>query len=141
MLGIFLWNFKLSNLIRVNTIKYKFRYDIIIYRGIMINLFFDYLLWPLLMVVAAISFLNSIMENKKSKIIISVILLLAAVVIMMLVYKKFDEGIFIQIYLFLFFLSIALVILALKKQEDRFTLIGIGLMLAMLVILLTFPLE
>ncbi len=107
----------------------------------MINLFFDYLLWPLLMVVAAISFLNSIMENKKTKIIISVILLIAAVVIMMLVYKKFDEGIFIQIYLFLFFLSIALVILALKKQEDWFTLIGIGLMLAMLVILLTFPLE
>ena len=107
----------------------------------MINLFFDYLLWPLLMVIAAISFLNSIMENRKSRVIISVIILIMAVVIMMVVYNKFDEGIFIQLYLFLFFLSIALVILALKKQEDWFTLIGIGLMIVMLVILLSFPLD
>ncbi|EGC82160.1 hypothetical protein HMPREF9290_0834 [Anaerococcus prevotii ACS-065-V-Col13] len=37
-------------------------------------------------------------------------------------------------------LSIGLVILALKKQEDTFTVIGIVLMLAMLIILFEFSL-
>ncbi|MDO5047983.1 MAG: hypothetical protein Q4D88_05485 [Anaerococcus sp.] len=106
----------------------------------MINLFFDYLLWPLLMVFASISFLNSIIDNKRYKIYISIIILIAAVAVMSLIFYKLDDGIFIQLYLFLFFLSIGLVILALKKQIDSFTLIGIGMMVVMLIVLLRYSL-
>ncbi|WP_311516022.1 hypothetical protein [uncultured Anaerococcus sp.] len=106
----------------------------------MINLFFDYLLRPIILVIAAMSLFNSIMEKRKSVMIISSVVLILAVVIISIVYDKLYEKMFIQIYLFLFFLSIGLVILALRKQEDTFTVIGIGLMVAMLVILLKFSL-
>lgn len=105
----------------------------------MINLFFDYLFMPLVMVCVAMTLFNSIME-KKTFIIASAIVLTVAVVIIALVYDKLYERLYIQIYLFLFMLSIGLVILALKKQEDTFTVIGIVLMLAMLIILFEFSL-
>lgn len=106
----------------------------------MINLFFDYLFMPLVMVFVAMTLFNSIMEKKKTFIIASSIVLTVAVVIIALVYDKLYEKLYTQIYLFLFMLSIGLVILALKKQEDTFTVIGIVLMLAMLIILLEFSL-
>lgn len=106
----------------------------------MINLFFDYLLWPIILLIAAMSLFNSIMEKRKLVMLISSVVLILAVVIISIVYDKLYEKMFIQIYLFLFFLSIGLVILALRKQEDTFTVIGIGLMVAMLVILLKFSL-
>lgn len=83
---------------------------------------------------------NAIMERKKSVGVGSALVLLVAVGIIALVYDKLYDRLYIQIYLFLFFLSIGLVILALKKQEDIFTMIGIGLMLVMLIILLKFSL-
>ncbi|WP_297788259.1 hypothetical protein [uncultured Anaerococcus sp.] len=106
----------------------------------MINLFFDYLLRPIILLIAAMSLFNSIMEKRKLVMLISSVVLILAVVIISIVYDKLYEKMFIQIYLFLFFLSIGLVILALRKQEDTFTVIGIGLMVAMLVILLKFSL-
>lgn len=106
----------------------------------MINLFFDYLFMPLVMVLVAMTLFNSIMEKKKTFIIVSAIVLTVAVVIIALVYDRLYEKLYIQIYLFLFMLSIGLVILALKKQEDTFTVIGIALMVAMLIILFEFSL-
>lgn len=106
----------------------------------MINLFFDYLFMPLVMVFVVMTLFNSIMEKKKTFIIASAIVLTVVVVIIAFVYDKLYEKLYIQIYLFLFMLSIGLVILALKKQEDTFTVIGILLMLAMLIILFEFSL-
>lgn len=106
----------------------------------MINLFLDYLLRPIILLIASMSLFNSIMEKRKLVMLISSVVLILAVLIISIVYDKLYEKMFVQIYLFLFFLSIGLVILALRKQEDTFTVIGIGLMVAMLVILLKFSL-
>ena len=106
----------------------------------MINLFLEYLLWPLLMAGSVISFINFILSDEKIKIYISGILLVLAMAIIIYFVKNNSDGLFLQVYLFLFILSIALVILALEKQIDSFTVIGIALMITMLIILLRFPL-
>lgn len=45
---------------------------------------------------------------------------------------------FMEIYLFLFFLSVSLVILALKRDVEKLTAVGIGVMVVMLYVMLKY---
>ncbi len=92
-------------------------------------------IWPILATAGMIFLIDYITDNKKLSLRLSLIFGLASLVFIYL------TGIeFIQLYLFLFLLSISLVILALQKEIDSFTLIGILLMIVMLYILLKYPL-
>ena len=98
------------------------------------------LIWPVLASISVISFLNYILDGKRSNKILFIvfgILGLATAIYYMMTNIDF---IYLQIYLFMFCLSISLVILALRKSIDAFTIIGIFLMVVMLILLLRFNL-
>ena len=94
------------------------------------------MIWPALMTVGIISFLDYILDRKKSRKYLSIVFTITGAIAM--VYFMINNGDykFLQIFLFMFLLSISLVILALKKRIDAFTIIGIILMLVMLILLL-----
>lgn len=91
--------------------------------------------WPILATAGVILLIDYITDNRKISLRLSLVFSLAALVFIYL------TGIeFLQLYVFLFLISISLVILALQKEIDSFTLIGILLMIVMLYILLKYPL-
>ncbi|MDD7306006.1 MAG: hypothetical protein PUG67_05405 [Peptoniphilaceae bacterium] len=92
-------------------------------------------IWPILATAGVIFLIDFITDNRKTSLRLSIVFALGAIAFIYL------TGIeFIQLYLFLFLISISLVILALQKEIDSFTLIGILLMIVMLYILLKYPL-
>lgn len=93
-------------------------------------------IWPILVTAGVISLIDYITDSRKLSLRLALVFSLAALVFIYL------TGVaFIQLYVFLFLLSISLVILALQKEIDSFTIIGILLMIVMLYILLKYPLE
>ena len=94
------------------------------------------MIWPALMTVAIISFLDYILDRKKMKRYIAIAFTMIGIIAMVYFMVNNGEYKFLQIFLFIFLLSISLVILALKKRIDAFTMIGIILMLVMLILLL-----
>ena len=94
------------------------------------------MIWPALMTVAIISFLDYILDRKKMKRYIAIAFTMLGIIAMVYFMVNNGEYKFLQIFLFMFLLSISLVILALKKRIDAFTMIGIILMLVMLILLL-----
>lgn len=98
------------------------------------------IIWPAILTIGVISFLDYILDRKKISRNFAIIFL--GLGFLSLVYYIFykREYMFLQIYLFMFLLSISLVILALKKRIDSFTIIGIILMVIMLILLLRFTL-
>ncbi|BFL71764.1 MULTISPECIES: hypothetical protein [Anaerococcus] len=94
------------------------------------------MIWPALMTVAIISFLDYILDRKKMKRYIAIAFTMIGIIAMVYFMVNNSEYKFLQIFLFMFLLSISLVILALKKRIDAFTMIGIILMLVMLILLL-----
>ncbi|MDU2566249.1 MAG: hypothetical protein E7C89_06585 [Anaerococcus sp.] len=94
------------------------------------------MIWPALMTVAIISFLDYILDRKKMKRYIAIAFTMIGIIAMVYFMVNNGEYKFLQIFLFMFLLSISLVILALKKRIDAFTMIGIILMLVMLILLL-----
>lgn len=98
------------------------------------------MIWPAILNIGVIGFLEYIIDRKKSSKYLGIISTILGFVAMFFIIKNDGEYIFLQIYLFMFLLSISLVILALKKRIDAFTIIGILLMLVMLILLLRFNL-
>ena len=94
------------------------------------------MIWPALMTVAIISFLDYILDRKKMKRYIAIAFTMRGIIARVYFMVNNSEYKFLQIFLFMFLLSISLVILALKKRIDAFTMIGIILMLVMLILLL-----
>lgn len=94
------------------------------------------MIWPALMTVAIISFLDYILDRKKMKRYIAIAFTMIGIIAMVYFMVNNGEYKFLQIFLFMFLLSISLVILALKKRIDAFTMIGIILILVMLILLL-----
>ena len=94
------------------------------------------MIWPALMTVAIISFLDYILDRKKMKRYIAIAFTMIGIIAMVYFMVNNSEYKFLQIFLFMFLLSISFVILALKKRIDAFTMIGIILMLVMLILLL-----
>ncbi|MGO3017545.1 MAG: hypothetical protein ACTIH2_00195 [Anaerococcus sp.] len=92
-------------------------------------------IWPVFATAGVIFLINYITDSSKLSLRLALVFALISFVFIYL------TGIeFIQLYLFLFLLSISLVILALQKEIDSFTIIGILLMIVMLYILLKYPL-
>jgi hypothetical protein len=92
-------------------------------------------IWPIIATAAVIFVIDYLTDNRKRSLKLSIFLGLLAIIFIS------RTGInFYQLYIFLFLLSISLVILALQKEIDSFTLIGIFLMVVMLYILLKYPL-
>lgn len=106
----------------------------------MLIIFLKNMFMPIFAVTAVISLINFIMDGKKLYAYISIVTALFAAISLVISIISPASDLFVQLYLLLFLLSIALVILALKKQIDAFTLIGIILMVVMLYLLLKFPL-
>lgn len=98
------------------------------------------MIWPAILTIGVISFLEYILDRKKSSKYLGIIATVLGFIAMFFIIKNDGDYIFLQIYLFMFLLSISLVILALKKRIDAFTIIGILLMLVMLILLLRFNL-
>ncbi|WP_297281662.1 hypothetical protein [uncultured Anaerococcus sp.] len=96
------------------------------------------MIWPALLTGGVISFLDYILDRKKSKKYRAIVLTILGIIAMCYFMIYISEYKFLQVYLFMFLLSISLVILALKKRIDAFTMIGIILMLVMLILLLRF---
>ena len=90
---------------------------------------------PVFAIISVISMIDFLTDNRKISLRLSIIFAILAAILM--IYTGLQ---FMQLYLFLFLLSISSVILALKKEIDAFTIIGIVLMLVMLVVLLKYPL-
>lgn len=98
------------------------------------------MIWPAILNIGVIGFLEYILDRKKSSKYLGIIATVLGFIAMFFIIKNDGDYIFLQIYLFMFLLSISLVILALKKRIDAFTIIGILLMLVMLILLLRFNL-
>lgn len=98
------------------------------------------MIWPAILNIGVIGFLEYILDRKKSSKYLGIIATVLGFIAMFFIIKNDGDYIFLQIYLFMFLLSILLVILALKKRIDAFTIIGILLMLVMLILLLRFNL-
>lgn len=92
-------------------------------------------IWPILATAGVILLIDFITDDRKISLRLAVVFTLLSLVFIYLTGVEF-----IQLYLFLFLLSISLVILALQKEIDSFTAIGILLMIVMLYILLKYPL-
>lgn len=95
---------------------------------------------PIFTVVAVISLINFLVDGRKLSIYVSVVTGFIAAILLVVSVINPNSDLFMQLYLLLFLLSISLVILALQKQIDAFTWIGIALMVVMLYLLLRFPL-
>ncbi|WP_311481576.1 hypothetical protein [uncultured Anaerococcus sp.] len=95
---------------------------------------------PIFMVVAVISLIDFLLEGRRLSAYISAVTGFVAALSLVVSIISPNSDLFMQFYLLLFLLSISLVILALKKQIDAFTVIGIALMVVMLYLLLRFPL-
>lgn len=95
---------------------------------------------PIFTVVAVISLINFLVDGRKLSIYVSVVTGFIATILLVISVINPNSDLFMQLYLLLFLLSISLVILALQKQIDAFTWIGIALMVVMLYLLLRFPL-
>lgn len=95
---------------------------------------------PIFTVVAVISLINFLVDGRKLSIYVSVVTGFIAAILLVISVINPNSDLFMQLYLLLFLLSISLVILALQKQIDAFTWIGIALMVVMLYLLLRFPL-
>lgn len=95
---------------------------------------------PIFTVVAVISLINFLVDGRKLSIYVSVVTGFIAAILLVISLINPNSDLFMQLYLLLFLLSISLVILALQKQIDAFTWIGIALMVVMLYLLLRFPL-
>ncbi|WP_296112555.1 hypothetical protein [uncultured Anaerococcus sp.] len=95
---------------------------------------------PIFTVVAVISLIDYIIDGKKLSVYISIVTGIGGTLSLVISIINPTSDLFMQLYLLLFLLSISLVILALKKQIDAFTRIGIALMVVMLYLLLRFPL-
>lgn len=92
-------------------------------------------IWPIFATAGVIFLIDYITDERKTSFRLSMAF---AFISLLFIYITGVE--FIQLYLFLFLLSISLVILALQKEIDSFTIIGILLMIVMLYILLKYPL-
>ena len=99
------------------------------------------MLWPALLTAATISFLDYIIDRKKSSLYLGLFFLVVGIITAAFIIVNNNEYLFLQLYLFMFFLSISLVILALRKRIDSFTIIGILLMIVMLILLLRFTID
>ena len=97
-------------------------------------------IWPAILTIGVISLLNYIIDRKKLSKIIAILASLLGLGIMVYMIYTNNTYLYLQLYLFMFFLSISLVILALRKNIDAFTIIGIILMIVMLILLLRFTL-
>lgn len=95
---------------------------------------------PIFIVIAVISLIDFLLEGRKLSAYISAVTAIAGSLCLVISIISPNSDLFMQLYLLLFLLSISLVILALKKQIDAFTWIGIALMVVMLYLLLRFPL-
>ena len=95
---------------------------------------------PIFTVVAVISLIDFLIDGKRLSAYISGVTGFIAVLFLVISIINPNSDLFMQLYLLLFLLSISLVILALKKQIDAFTWIGIALMVVMLYLLIRFPL-
>lgn len=95
---------------------------------------------PIFTVVAVISLIDFLLEGRKLSAYISAVTGIVGAISLVIAIISPNSDLFMQLYLLLFLLSISLVILALKKQIDSFTVIGIVLMVVMLYLLLRFPL-
>lgn len=95
---------------------------------------------PIFAVVAVISLIDFLLEGRKLSAYVSAVTGIVAALSLVISIINPNSDLFMQLYLLLFLLSISLVILALKKQIDAFTVIGIALMVVMLYLLLRFPL-
>lgn len=95
---------------------------------------------PIFIVIAVISLIDFLLEGRKFSAYISAVTAIAGGLCLVISIISPNSDLFMQLYLLLFLLSISLVILALKKQIDAFTWIGIALMVVMLYLLLRFPL-
>lgn len=78
------------------------------------------MIWPALMTVAIISFLDYILDRKKMKRYIAIAFTMIGIIAMVYFMVNNGEYKFLQIFLFMFLLSISLVILALKKKNRCF---------------------
>ncbi|MCW6679079.1 hypothetical protein NH286_07920 [Anaerococcus sp. NML200574] len=106
----------------------------------MIIVFLKNIFMPIFAVTAVISLINFIIDGKRVYAYVSIVTALLAAIALFISIISPASDLFVQLYLLLFLLSISLVIMALKKQIDAFTLIGIILMVVMLYLLLKFPL-
>lgn len=97
-------------------------------------------IWPAILTIGVISLLNYIIDRKKLSKIIAIFATLLGLGIMVYMIYTNNAYLYLQLYLFMFFLSLSLVILALRKNIDAFTIIGIVLMIVMLILLLRFTL-
>ena len=95
---------------------------------------------PIFTVVAVIRLIDFLIDGKKLSAYISGVTGFIAAFSLVISIINPNSDLFMQLYLLLFLLSISLVIMALKKQIDAFTVIGIALMIVMLYLLLRFPL-
>ncbi|MBZ2386788.1 hypothetical protein ABLW17_05755 [Anaerococcus murdochii] len=95
---------------------------------------------PIFAVVAVISLIDFLLEARKLSAYVSAVTGIVAAISLVISIINPNSDLFMQLYLLLFLLSISLVILALQKQIDAFTVIGIALMVVMLYLLLRFPL-
>ena len=95
---------------------------------------------PIFAVVAVISLIDFLLEARKLSAYLSTVTGIVAAISLVISIISPNSDLFMQLYLLLFLLSISLVILALQKQIDAFTIIGIALMVVMLYLLLRFPL-
>lgn len=92
-------------------------------------------IWPVFATISVIFLIDFLTDNRTISLKVSGLFAIFTTIFI------YISGIrFIQLYLFLFLLSISLVILALQKEIDSFTIIGIVLMAIMLFILLKYPL-
>ena len=95
---------------------------------------------PIFTVVAVISLIDFLLDGRKISAYVSRVTGFIGALSLVISIINPNSDLFMQLYLLLFLLSISLVILALQKQIDAFTVIGIALMVVMLYLLLRFPL-
>ena len=95
---------------------------------------------PIFTVVAVISLINFLIEGRKLSAYVSGVTGFIGAICLVIAIINPNSDLVMQFYLLLFLLSFSLVILALQKQIDAFTVIGIALMVVMLYLLLRFPL-
>lgn len=95
---------------------------------------------PIFTVVAVISLIDFLLDGRKISAYVSGVTGFIGALSLVISIINPNSDLFMQLYLLLFLLSISLVILALQKQIDAFTVIGIALMVVMLYLLLRFPL-
>lgn len=104
------------------------------------NILLKNMFMPIFVVAAVISLIDYLIDRKKFSAYLAGVTGLIGAVLLVISIISPNSDLFIQLYLLLFLLSISLVILALEKQIDGFTIIGIAIMVVMLYLLLKFPL-